>query len=96
MEPDPKRETQTGRQNAVHLYWNRADETWNAYGKSVENALRISLSLRILTDEAAPGIRHLKVDTEQYEQYGLADCCVAVDDEHLELAVPENEPRTKP
>ena len=35
-------ETEKGNTDAVHLYWNEADETWNAYGKSAENALAIN------------------------------------------------------
>ena len=35
-------------------------------------------------------VTHLKVTTEQFERYGLADYCVAVDDERLELKVTGN------
>ena len=79
--------------SSVHLYWNWPDETWNAYGKSAENALCINPELRALTDEVnldGTQVTHLKVTTEQFERYGLADYCVAVDDERLELKVPDN------
>ena len=33
-------------------------------------------------------VTHLKVTTEQFERYGLADYCVAVDDERLKLKIP--------
>lgn len=81
-------ETERGNKDAVHLHWNETDETWNAYGKSAENALRINPELRTLTDKAeldGTEVMHLKVTTEQFERYGLADHCVAVDDELLEL-----------
>ena len=77
-----------GNKDAVHLHWSETDETWNAYGKSAENALRINPELRTLTDEVnldGTQVTHLKVTTEQFERYGLADYCVAVDDERLEL-----------
>ncbi len=84
-------ETEKGNTDAVHLYWNEADETWNAYGKSAENALAINPELRTLTDEVnldGTEVTHLKVTTEQFERYGLADYCVAVDDERLKLKIP--------
>ena len=77
-----------GNKDTVHLHWSETDETWNAYGKSVENALRINPELRTLTDKVnldGTQVTHLKVTTEQFEGYGLADYCVAVDDERLEL-----------
>ena len=84
-------EMEKGNKDTVHLHWNGADETWNAYGKSVENALRINLELRTLTDKVSldgTQVTHLKVTTGQFERYGLADYCVAVDDELLELKIP--------
>lgn len=84
-------ETEKENKDAVHLYWNEADETWNAYGTSVENALRINPELRALTDKVdldGMQVTHLKVTTEQFEGYGLADYCVAVDDERLKLKIP--------
>ena len=87
-------EMERDNKDTVHLHWNGADETWNAYGTSVENALRINPDLRILTDKVnldGTQVTHLKVTTEQFERYGLADYCVAVDDERLELKVPDNE-----
>ena len=86
-------ETERDNRDVVHLHWNEADETWNAYGKSAENALRINPELRTLTDKAELGgteVTHLKVTTEQFEEYALADYCVAVDDERLELKVTGN------
>ena len=88
METTKILETEKGNKDAVHLHWNEADETWNAYGKSAENALRINPELRTLTDTAeldGTEVTHLKVTTEQFERYSLADYCVAVDDERLEL-----------
>lgn len=84
-------ETERDNKDAVHLHWNKTDETWNAYGTSVENALAINPELRALTDEVnldGTQVTHLKVTTEQFERYGLADYCVAVDDERLELKIP--------
>ena len=86
-------ETEKGNKDAVHLHWNEADKTWNAYGTSAENALRINPELRTLTDKVnldGTEVTHLKVTTEQFERYGLADYCVAVDDERLELKVTGN------
>ena len=86
-------ERERGNKDAVHLHWDGADETWNAYGKSVENALAINPGLRTLTDKVnldGTQATHLKVTTEQFERYGLADYCVAVDDERLELKVTGN------
>lgn len=86
-------DTEENNKDAVHLHWNGADETWNAYGKSAENALAINPELRALTDKAElddTQVTRLKVTTEQFEQYGLADHCIAVDDEHLELKVTDN------
>ena len=86
-------ETERGNKDAVHLHWNEKDETWNAYGKSAENALAINPELRTLADKTELDgtlVTHLKVTTEQFERYGLADHCVAVDDERLELKVPDN------
>ena len=91
METTKILETEKENKDAVHLYWNEADETWNAYGKSAENALRINLELRALTDKVnldGTEVTHLKVTTEQFEGYGLADYCVAVDDERLKLKIP--------
>ena len=88
METTKKLETEKGNKDAVHLHWSETDETWNAYGKSVENAQRINPELRTLTDKAeldGTEVTHLKVTTEQFEEYGLADYCGAVDDERLEL-----------
>lgn len=51
METTKILETEKENKDAVHLYWNEADETWNAYGTSVENALRINPELRALTDK---------------------------------------------
>ena len=88
METTKILETEKENKDAVHLYWNEADETWNAYGKSAENALRINLELRALTDKVnldGTEVTHLKVTTEQFERYGLADYCVAVDDKRLKL-----------
>lgn len=84
-------ETERDNKDAVHLHWSETDETWNAYGKSVENALAINPVLRMLTDEVnldGTEVAHLKVTTEQFERYGLADYCVAVDDELLKLKIP--------
>ena len=84
-------EKEKGNKDAVHLYWNEADETWNAYSTSVENALAINPELRALTDKVnldGTQVTHLKVTTGQFERYGLADYCVAVDDELLELKIP--------
>ena len=53
--------------------------------------MRINPELRTLTDKAeldGTQVTHLKVTTEQFERYGLADHCVAVDDERLELKIP--------
>lgn len=86
-------ETERDNKDAVHLHWNEADKTWNAYGTSAENALRINPKLRTLTDKAeldGTQVTHLKVTTGQFERYGLADYCVAVDDERLELKVTGN------
>ena len=94
METTKILETEKSNKDAVHLHWNETDEIWNAYGKSVENALAINPELRMLTDEVnldGTEVAHLKVTTEQFEEYGLADYCVAVDDERLELKVPDNE-----
>ena len=91
METTKILETEKENKDAVHLYWNEADETWNAYGKSAENALRINPELRALTDKVdldGMQVTHLKVTTEQFEGYGLADYCVAVDDERLKLKIP--------
>ncbi len=88
METTKILETEKGNEDVIHLHWNGADETWNAYGKSVENVLGINPELRALTDKTNMGgtqVMHLKLTTEQFEQYGLADCCVGVDDERLEL-----------
>ena len=77
--------------DTVYLHWSGTDETWNAYGKSAENALRMNPELRTLTDEVnldGTQVTHLKVTTEQFERYGLADYCVAVDDERLKLKIP--------
>lgn len=90
--------SEQGNRDSVHLYWNGADETWNAYGASAENALRISPALRKQADEAVlcgRRVKHVKVDIDGYEQSGLSDCCVAVDDEHLELRVPTEETKQK-
>lgn len=84
-------ETERDNKDAVHLHWNEADKTWNAYGTSAENALRINPELRTLTDKAeldGTQVTHLKVTTGQFERYGLADYCVAVDDERLKLKIP--------
>ena len=84
-------ETEKGNTDAVHLHWSGTDETWNAYGKSAENALRMNPELRALTDKVdldGMQVTHLKVTTEQFERYGLADYCVAVDDERLKLKIP--------
>ena len=84
-------ETEKGNTDAVHLHWSGTDETLNAYGKSAETALRMNPELRTLTDEVnldGTEVTHLKVTTEQFEGYGLADYCVAVDDERLELKIP--------
>ena len=70
METTKILETEKENKDAVHLYWNEADETWNAYGKSAENALRINLELRALTDKVnldGTEVTHLKVTTEQFE-----------------------------
>ncbi|WP_373233891.1 hypothetical protein [Parabacteroides sp. D26] len=86
-------ETERSNKDAVHLHWNGSDETWNAYGRSAENALAIKPELRTLTDKVeldSTEVTHLKVTTEQFEGYGLADYCVAVDDERLELKVTGN------
>ena len=86
-------ETERSNKDAVHLHWNGSDETWNAYGRSAENALAIKPELRTLTDKVeldSTEVTHLKVTTEQFERYGLADYCVAVDDERLELKVTGN------
>lgn len=91
METTKILETEKENKDAVHLYWNEADETWNAYGTSVENALRINPELRALTDKVdldGMQVTNLKVTTEQFERYGLADYCVAVDDERLKLKIP--------
>ena len=91
METTKLLETEKENRNSVHLYWNGTDETWNAYGKSAENAMRINPELRTLTDKAeldGTQVTHLKVTTEQFERYGLADYCVAVDDERLKLKIP--------
>ena len=93
METTKILETERSNKDAVHLHWNEKDETWNAYGKSAENALAINPELRTLTDKTELDgtlVTHLKVTTEQFERYGLADYCVAVDDERLELKVPDN------
>ena len=93
METTKILETERGNKDAVHLHWNEKDETWNAYGTSAENALAINPELRTLTDKVnldGTQVMHLKVTTEQFERYGLADHCVAVDDERLELKVPDN------
>lgn len=50
--------------------------------------MRINPELRTLTDKAeldGTQVTHLKVTTEQFEEYGLADHCVAVDDKRLKL-----------
>lgn len=91
METTKILETEKDNKDAVHLHWSETDETWNAYGRSAENALRINPELRTLTDKAeldGTQVTHLKVTTEQFEEYGLADHCVAVDDELLELKIP--------
>ena len=88
METTKLLETEKENRNSVHLYWNGTDETWNAYGTSAENTLAINPELRVLTDKVelnGTQVTHLKVTTEQFEQYGLADHCVAVDDERLKL-----------
>ena len=94
METTKILEMERGNEDVIHLHWNGADETWNAYGKSAENALAINSELCALTDKAelnGTQVTHLKVTTEQFERYGLVDYCVAVDDERLELKVPDNE-----
>ena len=91
METTKILERERNNKDAVHFHWNEADETWNAYGKSAENALAINRELRTLTDKAeldGTEVTHLKVTTEQFERYGLADYCVAVDDERLKLKIP--------
>lgn len=88
METTKILETERENKDAVHLYWNETDETWNAYGKSAENALAINPELHVLTDKVEQNgtqVTRLKVTSEQFEQYGLADHCVAVDDERLGL-----------
>ena len=94
METTKILERERDNKDGVHLHWNGSDETWNAYGKSAANALAINPKLRTLTDEVnldGTEVAHLKVTTEQFEEYGLADYCVAVDDELLELKVSDNE-----
>ena len=46
METTKLLETEKENRNSVHLYWNGTDETWNAYGKSAENAMRINPGMR--------------------------------------------------
>ena len=82
----------------VSLYFNKTKYIYGnneAIGdrkrKQEENAMRINPELRTLTDKAeldGTQVTHLKVTTEQFERYGLADHCVAVDDERLELKIP--------
>lgn len=59
-------ETEKGNKDTVYLHWSGTDETWNAYGKSAENALRMNPELRTLTDEVnldGTQVTHLKVTT---------------------------------
>ena len=70
METTKILETERGNKDAVHLHWNETDETWNAYGKSAENALAINPELRTLTDKTeldGTQVMHLKVTIEQLE-----------------------------
>ena len=66
-------------------------EPWHWRYVGAENALAINREHRTLTDIAerdGTEVTHLKVTTEQFERYGLADYCVAVDDERLKLKIP--------
>lgn len=55
METTKILETEKENKDAVHLYWNEADETWNAYGTSVENALRINPELPCADGQGGSG-----------------------------------------
>ena len=74
------------------IYWNEAErdlERLRHVGGEMPYAS--TRKLRALTDKVdldGMQVTHLKVTTEQFERYGLADYCVAVDDERLKLKIP--------
>ena len=84
-------ETEKGNTDAVHLLLERS-------GRDLERLRQIG-GKRPCHQPGTPHadgrsdldgteVTHLKVTTEQFERYGLADYCVAVDDERLKLKIP--------